>query len=37
VAQHDWVGDDRGLRPMQMMAEQVMPILARAGLGVGAA
>ena len=37
MAQHDWFGDDRELHSMRMMAEQVMPILARAGVGAVAA
>jgi alkanesulfonate monooxygenase SsuD/methylene tetrahydromethanopterin reductase-like flavin-dependent oxidoreductase (luciferase family) len=37
MAQHDWAGGDAELRSMQLMAEQVMPILARAGVGVAAA
>jgi alkanesulfonate monooxygenase SsuD/methylene tetrahydromethanopterin reductase-like flavin-dependent oxidoreductase (luciferase family) len=36
MAQHDWFGDDRELHSMRMMAEQVMPILARAGVGMAA-
>jgi len=32
MAQHDWAGGDHELRSMRLMAEEVMPILARAGV-----